>query len=80
MTPAEIHKRDAAKIVDSIVRPTFEAGGEFVSVLVLLESVIVGVMLFGVKDGGDKPVLEMLTKHVATRLKQIRRDRKRETH
>lgn len=69
MTPAEeIHNRDVGRIVESIIRPTMEAGGEFTDILVILESVIVGVLLFGVKVGGDKPVLNMLTKCVKRRL------------
>ena len=78
MTPGEIHNRDAARIVDQIIRPTLESGGSFLSVLVLLESVITGVMLFGVKDGGDDPVLAMLMQHVKDRLTAIRAGKKAE--
>ena len=78
MTPGDIHNRDAAHIVDEIIRPTLEAGGSFLSVLVLLESVITGVMLFGVKDGGDGPVLAMLMEHVKDRLTAIRAGKKAE--
>jgi hypothetical protein len=42
---------------------------------VLLESVITGVILFGVKDGGDKPVLNLLFKHVLKRLADVRKKR-----
>jgi hypothetical protein len=49
VTPDKIHNRDAAKIVNSIIRPTIKAGGQYSSVLVLLESVIFGVLLFGDK-------------------------------
>ena len=75
MTPAEDHNERAIKIADSIIRPTLEAGGNFLSILVLLESVIAGVLLFGVKDGGDRPVLDMLFKHVLKRLRSIRKKR-----
>ena len=80
MTPAENHNLKAGQIVEEIIRPTIEAGGSFLSVLVLLESVITGTILFGVKDGGDDPVLKMLFKHVRERLKQIRNERKAENN
>lgn len=72
MSSAEFHNRRAGEIVEEIIRPTLEAGGSFFSVLVLLESVITGVLLFGVKDGGDDPVLAMLMQHVRDRLAEIR--------
>jgi hypothetical protein len=75
MTPEE-HNERAVKIADDIIRPTLEAGGNFLSILVLLESVITGVLLFGVKDGGDRPVLDLLFKHVLKRLAAARRKRK----
>ena len=40
MTPAQIHNRNAAAIVQQIIKPTLDAGGEMTDVLVLLESVI----------------------------------------
>jgi len=75
MTPEE-HNERAVKIADDIIRPTLEAGGNFLSVLVLLESVITGVLLFGVKDGGDRAVLDLLFKHVLKRLTVVRKKRK----
>jgi hypothetical protein len=58
MTPQEIHNRDVGEIVRAIIKPTLDAGGEFTDVLVMLESVILGVMLFAVKTGGDELVLD----------------------
>lgn len=68
----EIHNRMAGQIVASIVKPPLEAGGSFTSVLVLLESVILGVMLVGVKLGGDEKVLDEVVKHVKERLAEQR--------
>lgn len=72
MTPAEIHNRDVGDIVKAIIMPTLNAGGDMTSVLVLLESVIVGVMLFVAKVGGDEPVLDKLTENVKARLEEQR--------
>ena len=60
MTPAQIHNRNAAAIVQQIIKPTLDAGGEMTDVLVLLESVILGVMFVSVKLGGDEIVLDQV--------------------
>lgn len=72
MTPAEIHNRDVGGIVKAIIKPTLEAGGEMTDVLVILESVIVGVLLFAVKIGGDEKVLDKLMEGVKERLAEQR--------
>jgi len=71
-TQADLHNRLAGEIVESIVRPPLEAGGEFTDVLVLLESVILGVVLVTVKLGGDEIVLDEVMKHVKERLAERR--------
>lgn len=68
----EIHNRIAGEIVASIVKPPLEAGGKFTDVLVVLESVVVGVMLVGVKLGGDEIVLDTLVAGVKKRLAEQR--------
>ncbi|MBT1509343.1 hypothetical protein KIP88_02415 [Bradyrhizobium sp. SRL28] len=74
MTPQEIHNRDVGGIVKAIIKPTLEAGHDFTSVLVILESVIVGVMLFAVRIGygNDERVLDRLMEGVKTRLEEQR--------
>ncbi|HVG51617.1 MAG TPA: hypothetical protein VM867_08295 [Xanthobacteraceae bacterium] len=73
MTPSQIHNRDAAEIVKTIILPTMlEAGGDFTDVLVLLESVMTGVVLFGVRAGGDDRVIETLCDHVKKRVAEHR--------
>jgi hypothetical protein len=52
-TQFEIHNRIVGEIVKAIVKPPMDAGGQFTDVLVILESVILGVMLVAVKLGGD---------------------------
>jgi hypothetical protein len=75
ITPAEIHNRDVGSIVRSIIKPTLDAGGEITDILVMLESVIVGVMLFAVKPGGDQPVLDNVVEGVLGRLAEQRRSK-----
>lgn len=72
MTPAQIHNRNAAAIVQQIIKPTLDAGGEMTDVLVLLESVILGVMFVSVKLGGDEIVLDQVVAGVKMRLAQQR--------
>lgn len=72
MTQHEIHNRIAGEIVKQIVRPPLEAGGQFTDVLVVLESVILGVMLVAVKLGGDEIVLDQVVEGVKKRLAEQR--------
>lgn len=69
---SEIHNEMAGSIVRSIVKPPLDAGGEFTDVLVLLESVILGVMLVAVKLGGDGVVLDLVVERVKERLAEQR--------
>jgi hypothetical protein len=68
----EIHNRLAGEIVRQIVKPPLDAGGEFTDVLILLESVILGVMLIAVKLGGDEIVLDLIVDRVRERLAEQR--------
>lgn len=72
MTPHQIHNQAAGEIVKQIVKPTLEAGGEFTDVLVLLESVILGVMCVAVKLGGDEIVLDQVMAGVKQRMAELR--------
>lgn len=71
-TQHEIHNQVAGEIVKAIVRPPLMAGGQFTDVLVILESVILGVMLMAVKLGGDDKVLDEVVLHVKERLAKER--------
>lgn len=68
----EVHNRIAGDIVKSIVKPPLDAGGEFTDVLIVLESVILGVMLVAVKLGGDDKVLDLIMERVKERLAEQR--------
>jgi len=72
MNQTEIHNRTAGDIVRSIIQPSLDAGGKFEDVLVILESVILGVILVGVKLGGDDKVLDEVVLHVKERLAKAR--------
>jgi hypothetical protein len=72
MTPNEIHNQDAGRIVADIIKPTLDAGGTMVEVLVLLESVIAGVMYIGVKVGCDEFVFDRMVENVKHRMAEMR--------
>ena len=72
VTQQEIHNHLAGEIVRQIVRTPLDAGGQFTDVLVILESVVIGVMLVGVRLGGDERVLDVLVKGVKKRLAELR--------
>lgn len=68
----EIHNRIVRDIVASIVKPPLTAGGQFTDVLIVLESVILGVVLMAVKLGGDDKVLDLVVERVKERLAEQR--------
>lgn len=69
-TQNEIHNRIAGDIVKSIVKPPLEAGGGVTDILVVLESVVLGVILVCAKTklGAPEKVLEALVSGVKARL------------
>lgn len=71
-TLTEIHNETVGEIVASIVLPTIKAGGGAASILVVLESVIVGVMIVVAKPGRDEIVLARLFDGVKERLAKLR--------
>jgi hypothetical protein len=54
MTQSELHNELAGKIVAAIVKPPLESGGQITDVLVLLETVVLGVILFALKQSRDE--------------------------
>ena len=69
---SDLHNRLAGEIVARIVKPPLEAGGQYTDVLVLLESVVLGVILMAVKLGGDEKVLDVFIEGVRKRLAEQR--------
>jgi hypothetical protein len=69
---SDLHNELVGKIVAQIVKPPLEAGGGVTDVLVLLESVILGIVLMVVKLGGDEIVLDHVVDAVKRRLAEAR--------
>lgn len=69
---AELHNRLAGEIVASIVRPVISAGGTPVQIMVLTESVLVGVAQACIRLGGDNKVLDIMVERARQRLAEIR--------
>lgn len=68
----EIHNKIVGDIVRSIVKPPLDAGGSYTDVMVVLESVVVGVVLMGVRLGGDEKVLDAMMAAAKIRLAEMR--------
>jgi hypothetical protein len=71
-SPTDLHNRLAGEIVTSIVRPVIANGGSMQEVLVLTESVLVGVSLACVRLGGDDKMLDVMVEGARRRLAEIR--------
>ena len=69
MSPAGRHNAAVYPILREILR---RVGPEPRELLVVAESVVVGLFLLIVKLGGDEPVLEVFAAGVAARLAQMR--------
>lgn len=67
-----LHNRIAPEALKAIIRPINEAGGSVEDILVVLESVIVGVVLYGAKVGGDEIVVDTIMEGVKARLAEQR--------
>lgn len=68
----ELHNKLAGQIVASIVRPVIDGGGKYTDVMVLTESVLVGVALTCIRLGGDNKVLDVMVDAARRRLADIR--------
>jgi hypothetical protein len=69
---SDLHNELAGKIVASIVRPAYGTRGSLSDVMVLTESVLVGVCLTCVKLGGDEKLLDVMFERARGRLAEIR--------
>jgi hypothetical protein len=69
---AELHNKLAGEIVASIVKPVLEGGGSWSDVLIVTESVVVGISLAGVRLGGDEKMLDIMIDRARQRLAEIR--------
>lgn len=68
----ESHNRLAQEIIQRIVIETLAAGGDYKSVLVVLESVVAGVVVAMARLGGDARVFDKLIEGVRIRMAELR--------
>jgi hypothetical protein len=64
----ELHNKLAGEIVASIVKPVIESGGKYTDILVLTESVILGIVLYLSKQGSANIVFDKLAERVRGRI------------
>jgi hypothetical protein len=69
---AELHNRLAKQIVEQIVKEPIAAGGTMSDVMMLCESVLVGVVLGCFQLGSDVKALDLIVGRVKERLARIR--------
>jgi hypothetical protein len=69
---AELHNRLAKQIVSQIMNEPITAGGTMSDVMMLCESVLVGVVLGCFQLGSDVKVLDLIVGRVKDRLAKIR--------
>lgn len=69
---AEVHNVKVGDIVKAIVKPVLESGGGATDIMVLTESVVIGVALMCIKLGGDEAVLDVMLAGAKQRLAEIR--------
>ena len=68
----ELHNRVAREVVARIVNETKEAGGSYSDLLVICESVLVGVVVECFKLGHDSKVIDLLFTAARARLAKVR--------
>jgi hypothetical protein len=71
-TAAELHNRVANQIVSQILNETRTAGGSHSDLLVICESVLVGVVVECFKLGHDSKVIDLIFTAAKARLAKIR--------
>lgn len=69
---AALHNKLAGAIASQIVRAPLTTGGKIEDVMILTESVIVGVALACIRLGGDEKVLDLMVGSAKQRLASIR--------
>jgi len=69
---AKAHNKLADDIVKMMVRPVLRAGGDPTEILVLLESIIVGVVSTLAKDGAEDHVLDAVVASAKKRMAEYR--------
>jgi len=72
MDATKLHNEMAGELVKAIVKPIINGGGTIPQVMVLTESVLVGVALACIRLGGDEKVLDTMVDAAKNRLAEIR--------
>lgn len=72
MTPSEAHDAASAAGLKAICKPIIEAGGTPVDLIIVAESVMVGIAMMVIKLGGDEPVLDLIFERAKERLAELR--------
>jgi len=68
----ELHNRLAKKIIHEIVHEPIAAGGRMSDIMMLCESVLVGVMIECFQLGSDVKMLDIIVGRVKERLAKVR--------
>lgn len=68
----DVHNENVGKIVRSIVSPIILSRGTTTDIMVLTESILVGIALACIKLGGDEIVLDVMFEAAKGRLAEIR--------
>lgn len=68
---SDLHNQIVGPIVSSIVKPPIEAGGSVTDVMVVLESVVLGVMIATGRLGMSSEAVDVLAKAVKRRLCEV---------
>ena len=69
---AELHNRVANQVVSQILNETRAAGGSYADLLVICESVLVGVVVDCFKLGHDSKVIDLIFTAATARLAKVR--------
>lgn len=69
---SETHNKLAGPIITAIITPIVKAGGNYEDVIILLETIIAGTILFISKPGGEGIIWDTLHDGVRERLDELR--------
>lgn len=71
-TPEEVHNQLAGPIITAIITPVVKAGGNYEDVIVLLETIIAGTILFISKPDGEGIIWDAIHEGVMTRMEDLK--------
>lgn len=71
-TPSQVHNAAATAALRAIAMPVLAANGELHDIMVVTESVLVGVAMTCIRLGGDDAVLDLMVAAAKERLALLR--------